>query len=195
MHLLPFYTQAVYYRGMKERQTISISTGTIIRTVFVLIGFFIAWYTRGVLLVIALSIIIASFVAVVANSLKRRFGLSRPFVVIVIYLIGLVLLGSFLYFVIPLLGEQISSLADQITKVLPNNEYVQSFKQNGLADKAALLFQGLGNDASVNQVLSGAKGVAGSLSSGILGSIGNIFSFFFPIGLVFDISFFFSLHL
>jgi len=179
---------------MKERQIISISTGTIIRTVFVLIGFFVAWYTRGVLLIIALSIIIASFVAVVANSLKRRFGWSRPFVVIITYLIGLVLLGLLLYFVIPLLGDQVSALADQITKVLPNNEYVQSFKQNGLADKAALLFQGLSHDASVSQVLTGAKGVAGSLSSGILGSIGNVFSVVVQFALVLIISFFLAMQ-
>ncbi|MGI9118508.1 MAG: AI-2E family transporter [Minisyncoccia bacterium] len=179
---------------MENKQSVSISTGTIVRTLLVLLGFYIAWYTRGVLLVITLSIIIASFMEVVSNSLKRRFGWSRHFVVIVSYLIGIVGLGLIMYFVIPLLVDQVSSLADQLVKVVPNNEYVQSFKANGLADKATMLFQGLGNNASVNQVLSGAKGVAGSISSGILGSIGNVFSAVVQFVLVLVISFFLSMQ-
>ncbi len=101
--------------SQKSANIISIDSGTIFRTILILLGIFFLYYIRDVLVMVFVAFIIVSAIAPVVDYLER-FYLPRSIATLIIYIIfG----GGFIYFLtllIPAVGGQLN----QLTENLPN---------------------------------------------------------------------------
>ena len=69
-----------------QNNTLSISTGSMIRFLLVLLGFFLVWVLRDLVLVVLTSIVVASFMESTVPFLKK-IKLGRVFGMAIVYLI------------------------------------------------------------------------------------------------------------
>ena len=179
---------------MNESKSISISTGTIIRLVLVVVGVYALFFLKSVLLPVLVSIVIASFVEVLAMDLKSRYRIPRKLSVALIFFIGLILLGTFLYFVVPLIVNEFSQLVDQLIKILPRAEFLKPFSDKNLATGAQKIIDSIGDKGGASQVVLGARQIASSVSAGVFGSLANIFGGLLNFVLVLIMSFYLSMQ-
>ncbi|MBU1136995.1 AI-2E family transporter [Patescibacteria group bacterium] len=91
-------------------QTVSISSSTIIRLIVILLGLIFIYLIRDILLIVVVSVIIATAATGPVNWLQNR-RVPRLLGVIFIYLLLLLLLASVIALVFPLLSEQVRQLS------------------------------------------------------------------------------------
>ncbi|MFA5888935.1 MAG: AI-2E family transporter [Candidatus Paceibacterota bacterium] len=131
---------------MDKEQVISISLGTIIKTVFVILFFALLFYLKDLVLVLLLSIVIASAVEPGTQWLVRR-RIPRLFSVIFIYVaIAICFAGVIFFLLIPLLSESSDLLrnfptyfkAGSISNSLNNNNFFSSQSINSFTNSLNL---------------------------------------------------------
>lgn len=94
---------------------ITISTGTILKAILIVILFATVWYLRDIFLVVLTSIILASAIEpavrfFIKNKVPRLLGL------VLVYALGAGILGILFYFFVPALLDDIARLANIIPK-------------------------------------------------------------------------------
>lgn len=179
---------------MNEFKITSISTGTIVRFALVAIGIYALFYLKSILLPVLVSIVIASFVEVVAIDLKDKYRIPRKLSVVLIFFLGLILLGLFLYFIVPMIVNEFSQLATQLARILPKAEFLKPFTDKGLTTGAQKIFDSVADGGTANQVVLGARQIASSVSAGVFGSLANIFGGILNLVLILVMSFYLSMQ-
>lgn len=179
---------------MNELKNISISTGTIIRVALIGIGIYGLFYLKSVLLPVLVAIVIASFVEVISIDLKERYRIPRKLSVVLLFFIGLTMLGLLIYFVLPMIVNEFGQLAGQLSKILPKAQFLKPFSDQTLATGAQKIFDSVTDGGSVNQVVLGAKQVASSISAGVFGSLTEIFGGLLNFILILVMSFYLSMQ-
>src|SRR3989344_7549913 len=92
--------------GKDNANHISISTGTIVRTILLLLGVLLIWVLKELVLVLLTSIVIASFVES-AVPYFRKFKINRVFGVVVLYAFFLLVFAGLFYLFAPLLITEV----------------------------------------------------------------------------------------
>ncbi len=159
---------------------LSISTGTIVRTVLVILFFYFLYFVRDVVLVVLSAIVIASAVEPGTRWFGQR-NVSRVPAVLSIYIAAAALLVSiFYFFLIPLIGESASLL-----ETLPN--YSRSVATGEASGEGFL--NGFSDSFSLSAIIETVNKALVSFSSGFVGTIdvvfGGIVSFFLIVVLSF----------
>lgn len=175
-----------------EGNFISISTGTIVRAVLVLITLYLAWLLRDLILVILTSIVIASFVESAIPYFKK-IGIGRVFGVVIIYVISISFLATLFYLFAPLLVTEIYNFATFISGYAPGIDFLNYFNNqafSGAKDIVANLSSGL----SVTNLLSTSKAFIENLSGGFFTTLSVAFGSIFNVVLIVIISFYLSIQ-
>lgn len=136
-------------------QKIDISTSTILRVVFIILGLVFLYLVRDVLLMVFISLIIAAAIDGPVDWLARH-RVRRPLGTLIIYLFIAILLVAFIAWALPPLAGQLKSLASFSPDYL--NKLVADF---------SIFHQKLGADY--------AQKLLGDLSSQLYGATDNIF--------------------
>ena len=170
-----------------KEQPISISSGTIIRTIVILILFALLFVLKNMVLVLLLSIVIASAVEPATLWFVRR-KVPRLFAVILIYLSTAVFLIVTVFFIlVPLLSESSDFLknfpvyfnASTVSNTIANNDFLSSQP----------IVLGITNSLNLDQVIGQINSVITNISSNAFGTVatvfGGILSFFLTIVLSF----------
>src|SRR3989338_876473 len=89
---------------------IDISTGTIIRTILILVLFALVWFLRDIILVVLTAVILASAIEPLVRFIVHR-GVPRLLSLVLVYLVGATLLGGVFYFFVPAIIDDLSRLA------------------------------------------------------------------------------------
>lgn len=89
---------------------ISITSETLFRSLVIILGLVALYLIRDVIVVLILSVVIASAVTPSANYLQKK-GLPRTVGVFLIYFVALLILVSILYFIISPLSNELDNLA------------------------------------------------------------------------------------
>ncbi len=123
---------------MSEKNiTISLTPGTVVTTTFILIGFWLAFVLRDLLLVILTAIVLASAIEPATVRLMR-FRFSRVLAVVFLYVTTLVVLVSVFYLVVPAIVHEVSILSSSFPTYLEalklseagnNFSFIQRFAQ------------------------------------------------------------------
>jgi len=93
---------------------IQISTGTVLRALFIIVGAAVLWYLRDIALIVLTSIVLASaFEPMIRGLMKRK--IPRVVSLVLIYLFGGVFLVSIMYFFVPAFLNDVQ----QISRILP----------------------------------------------------------------------------
>ncbi|MDP3645743.1 MAG: AI-2E family transporter [bacterium] len=150
---------------MEDRHfSISITTGTVVKTLLVLLGAWLLFILRDIALVVLTAIVIASAIDPGVRSLTR-YGLPRVLAVILVYLMMFGLFFVIFYFFLPSLLED---LATFITSV---PTYLNAISQSGAFDHYTQML-GFPSSSSVN-----ADDIIGGVRDALnLGMFDNAFS-------------------
>lgn len=176
----------------KKSTSISISTSTMIRAVLILLGFFLIYYLRDLVLVILTSIVIASFVES-ASSRMKRIGIGRVFGVVLLYVIGLTFLSGIFYLFAPLLITEIYNFSTLIANYFPNSGFLNFFHSDTFAG-AKDIVANLSSNISVSTLLNTSKAFVSNLSSGFFTTLSYAFGSIFNVVLIVIISFYLSIQ-
>src|SRR3989344_3155416 len=168
--------------------TISITTGTVIKTVVILLGAWLLFQLQNLVLVLITAIVLASAIepAVVALG---RLRIPRILGVLTVYLL---LFGTFFgvfYFFVPSLFGDLTAL------VISLPAYLDAFNQWGIFDKYSQIFGSQGAPTISSDVLVeslrnglGAAGLFGNAFTAVANIFGGVLSFF----LIIVFSFYFA---
>lgn len=182
---------------MNDKQsTISISSGTMIRAVVVVLLFFALYIIRDIILIILTSVVIASAIEPATKWLTKH-RLPRVIAVIALFLAFFVLFAGFFYFFLPPLLDDISGFISNIP------DYLDSFSPAALGGTNSLsnIFgpQGIidnlsGTALSPKELISELKSVFFDPTSGIFHGVNIVFGSLFSFVLIVVISFYLSVQ-
>jgi predicted PurR-regulated permease PerM len=175
-----------------REQTISISLGTIVKAVVVVLLFGVLFLLKNLILVLLMSIVIASAIEPATLTLVRR-RVPRLFAVILIYLlVALSLAGIVFFLLIPLLGESSDFLANfpvyfnanTVTSTLANSQFLGS-KQ---------IINGITSGLNLEDIIGQINTIITSFSSNAFGTVSTVFGGFLSFLLMVVLSFYLSVE-
>lgn len=168
---------------------ISLSTGTLVRAVLVVVLFYLLYVLRDVVLVLLTSVVIASSVEPMAQWFIRR-KINRLIAVVLIYAVALLILAGLFYaFVPPLLDEvgdftgTLPTYIDTITVWNPTNDIT-----SGLVPAV----QGLSQTFSLGDMVAEIKQAIAGVSNGFIQTASAVFGGVASFVLIVVLSFYLS---
>jgi predicted PurR-regulated permease PerM len=171
---------------------ISISSGTVVRVLIILVGFFLIWKLRDLVLVVLTSIVIASFVeSAVPRFKKIRIG--RVAGVVILYVFVILFLAGLFYLFAPLLVTEIYSFAVFISGYAPGIDFLNYFNNQAFSG-AKDIVAGLSNNLSIGTLLETSKAFIENLSGGFFTTLSVAFGSIFNVILIVIISFYLSVQ-
>lgn len=152
---------------MENKQTIEISTSTILKVLAVILGLVVAYLIRNILVMLFLSIIIAAAVDSPIDWLVKH-KIRRGIAVAIVYILLIAFFGFLIYLIVPPLAGQIVNLASNLPDyILGIQDKLQwfggKFSQQSLQD----LLMKLGGQLSAS---------AGNIFVATINVFGGIFS-------------------
>ncbi len=176
---------------MEKREsgiTINITTGTIIKTLLVLVLFYALYFLRDLALVILTSIVLASALEpAVKWFLKYKFPRVLALLTVYIIVIGS-FVGLFYAFVPPLLDE-----TAQFVSVAP--KYIESFKLWNPLNVGNTEAVGKISEAfSIQEIISNIRDTVAGASGGFFQAVSSIFGGAFSFILIIVLSFYFAVQ-
>lgn len=171
---------------------ISISTGTMVRGILLLISLYLFWALRDLILVILTSIVIASFVESAVPSFKK-IKVGRVFGVVIIYMLSISLLAIIFYLFAPLLITEIYNFAQFISQYAPGIDFLNYFNNEAFSG-AKDIVNNLSHGISVDSLLSTSKAFVDNLSGGFFTTLSVAFGSIINVILIVIISFYLSIQ-
>ncbi len=134
---------------MEKNTTINITSGTFIRAILFLLLVVFLYFIRDLVLVILLSVVIASGVEPAASWFQKR-KLPRTAAVIFIYLTAFLFLGAIFYLIVPVIFSEFSSFSSNIELFLekPSQLNILNDLLSGLPASVSGLFQVFSSQAA-----------------------------------------------
>lgn len=161
---------------------ITITSGTIVAVVFILLGFWLAWYLRDVLLVVLTAVVLASAIEP-ATVRMMRWGLPRVLAVVLIYLLAVCTIVLLFYFFVPQLVTETRSFVEAFPAYL---ETLQVSPQDTLLGGA--------EGTTITDSLLQFQDVLKTSSSGVLNAAASVFGGLMSFALIVVLSFYFAVQ-
>lgn len=164
---------------------VSITTGTIVRTLLILVGAWLLFYLRDVVLIVLTSIVVASAMEPAVSALTRQ-RIPRLVSVILIYLLFFSFLFCIFYFFVPLILEDLSLFLATLPAYLVALNDSALFQDYGsifgISEQSAAVMEGIRADASLTGLFGNSFSAAASIFSGFFAFILIVvFSFYFTV--------------
>lgn len=171
---------------------VEISTQIIIRVVLVVIGLFVLYKIKNIVLIILTAIVIASFIEHVVLRLEKK-KIPRTVTVVGIYVLLISVFTALGYFLIPILVQEVSSVVDLIGKLFAKSNLADSLPLNTIADTKTF-FEQISGGASQAEFIKSTQIFLGKVTTGVGSTVGNIFGGVFNVIMIFIISFYLSIQ-
>lgn len=175
---------------MADRKKITVSNETFIRGILMVLGVYILFTLRDILVLVLVAVVIASFVESGVRFFAR-FKIRREVSVLIIFAIVVLIILAIMYSFIPIIFRELSGVLSLLTKYLPSSS--TTFTQGSLQD-ASQFVSSFSGHTSLADVLSNIKTVASSLSAGVTNFIGNTFGGVIDLILVLVMAFYLSIQ-
>ncbi len=172
-----------------DSRILQISNGSIIRFILFLVLAYSAFLIRDILLLILVSIVIASFVEAGVHAFAR-YKIGRTTSVPIIFtVVALVILGVF-YAFIPILFRELSDMLTLLFKYLPSDTAISKPSIDG----ATQFVDTISKYSSDGSILSNIKTAGSLLSKGATSVIGSTFGGLLNTILIIVMSFYLSIQ-
>lgn len=178
--------------GREKGTVISITSGTIMKGIALVLGFWVLYILRDLVLVVITAVIVASSIEPAVKFLGR-FRIHRIPAVLGLYVaLGGVIAGAFYSFVPPLLGElyQFSAKLPEVAKELHLN--ILGGEEDPLK-RSELFFAQVAEGAPAKELLA-TLGKISSASQSFVGVTSGIFGGLFSFILILILSFYFAMQ-
>ena len=172
--------------------SISISTGTMIRFILVVLGFVLIYFLRDLMLVVLTSIVIATFMEAASGRL-RRMKIGRVSAVVILYIVTLLFLAGVFYLFAPLLITEIYNFSTFLSTYIPNAPFLNYF-QNDAFSGAKDVVANLSHSLSLTSLLAVSKSFIVNLSGGFFQVLSVAFGSIFNVIMIIFISFYLSIQ-
>jgi predicted PurR-regulated permease PerM len=170
----------------------SISTGTIVRAILVVLFFALLFLLKGLVLVLLVSVVVASAIEPATQWLVKR-RIPRLFAVIFIYLcIALFIFCIIFLLFIPLLSE--SSDFIQNSAVYFNANTVSNTLQSNNFFSSQPFLAGITNSLNLDQIVSNINTIISTIYSNAFGTISKVFGGILNFFLIIILSFYLSVE-
>lgn len=176
----------------KDITHLSISTGTMVRVVLVIVCVFLAWILRDLILIILTAIVVASFVDSSIPHLQN-IGVNRILGIIILYAASLLTMFGLFYLFAPLLITEIYNLSTFLSAYFPDASFLNFF-QNEAFSGAKSIVSSLSGHFSIATLLSVSKAFILNLSGGFFQVLSVAFGSIFNFILIIILSFYFSIQ-
>jgi predicted PurR-regulated permease PerM len=161
-----------------------------VRALLVLVGLFLLWFLRELVLVVLTSIVIASFMESSVHYFKK-IGIGRVPGIVIVYIISIVTLTGMFYLFAPLLITEIYNFSTLISDYIPNVSFLNYF-QNEAFSGAKDIVGSLSGNLSITSLFSVSKAFIMNLSGGFIQTLSVAFGSIFNVLLIVVISFYLS---
>lgn len=153
--------------------SISITTGTVIKIVLLLMALYFLFLIKDVLAILFVALILAAALDPWVDWMQEK-RVPRSIGIILIYLLSFVVIGSIIYLIIPPISMQVRELSNDFPRYLDKLTYGVEALKNLTVEYGVLdnIKNGLGG---LSDALQNA---AGGVFSTVTGIFGGIFSFF-----------------
>lgn len=171
---------------------ISISTGTMIRVVLVILGVFLLFILKDLVLVIISAVVIASFVES-AIPYFQKIKINRVFGVIILYVISALVFSGLFYLFAPLLITEVYNFSSFISEYFPGISFLDYFQSSAFSG-AKNLVANLPPNLSISTLLEVSRAFVINLSGGFVQTLSVAFGSVFNVILIVLISFYLSIQ-
>ncbi|KKP87418.1 hypothetical protein A2575_00085 [Candidatus Roizmanbacteria bacterium RIFOXYD1_FULL_41_24] len=171
---------------------ISITTGTMIRAILVLLCVFLLWFLRDLALVLLTSIVLASF-AESAVPHFARLHINRVFGIVILYVASISFLAGVFYLFAPFLITEIYNFSNFLSTYIPGVSFLNYF-QNEAFSGAKDIVSALGKNFSIDSLFSVSKAFVLNLSGGFFQTLSVAFGSVFNFILIVLVSFYLSIQ-
>ena len=171
---------------------ISITTGTMIRAILVLLCVFLLWFLRDLALVLLTSIVLASFVES-AVPYFARLHINRVFGIVILYVASISFLAGVFYLFAPFLITEIYNFSNFLSTYIPGVSFLNYF-QNEAFSGAKDIVSALGKNFSIDSLFSVSKAFVLNLSGGFFQTLSVAFGSVFNFILIVLVSFYLSIQ-
>ncbi len=163
-----------------------------VRAILVLLGVFLLWYLRDLVLIVLTSIVIASFVESAVPHFAK-IGINRVFGIVILYAFSISILALIFYLFAPLLITEIYNFSGFMSTYIPGVSFLNYF-QNEAFSGAKDIISGLSSNFSLATLLSVSKAFVSNLSGGFFATASVAFGGIFNFILIVLISFYLSIQ-
>jgi predicted PurR-regulated permease PerM len=177
-------------RGTDKK--IEISTGTVVKTLFIIFSFGLIFYLRDIALVVILAIIIASSVEPGTQWFVRR-RVPRILAVLLIYFSAVIILVLSFYFLFLPLLNQFVTLISSLPSYLGEIQVWNPLQNNELLGAGSAI-EGISKNFSLSQIVDQANEITANLSNGFLSTASTVFGGVLSFLLVVVLSFYLSVE-
>ena len=172
--------------------TISITSGTIVKGIFIILGFWALWVLRDLVLVVITSVVLASAIEP-AIKFFGKYRIPRIPAVLAVYLslTGL-LVGLFFAFIPPFLTE-LTEFAENVPEVAKEINVAVFAHDTALLHKGELLINQVAEGATTQDLIKTVTNLSTTAQS-VTGTAGAVFGGVFSFILVVVLSFYFAMQ-
>ena len=180
--------KAVYYKPMENTSgKISIDSGTIVRTILLILLFVFLYIIRDLILVILASVVLASAIEPAIKWFVKN-KVPRLLSVITIYLLLAVIVAGIFYIFVPIMLEEASNLLSASPKYLQSLDLWTS-KTIGIE----ILSPGE-KGFSIGELARETQGLIGSVSGGAFNTLSSVFGGALSLVLIIVLSFYLAVQ-
>jgi predicted PurR-regulated permease PerM len=172
--------------------SISITTGTMVRAILVVLAVFLVWFLRDLVLIMLTAIVIASFVES-AVPYFRKVHINRVFGIVIVYVVSLLIIAGLFYLFAPLLITEIYNFSSFISEYIPGVSFLNYFQNEAFAG-AKDIVNSLGSNFSFSALFSVSRAFILNLSGGFFTTISVAFGSVFNFILIVIISFYLAIQ-
>lgn len=189
---------------MKNSDDISyihITTGTIVRTLLILVGLALLWFLRDIVLIVLTAIVLASAVEPAVHFIVKhkipllKQSIPRVLALLLVYGGGLLSIIGMVYFFVPAIISDVSQLIRMLSGTFDLNGIfaptpdvaTMDIVSNAIAPQITELQKGLSESANLLDVFKGGLESGGALNS-VTVFFGGVFSFVLIVVLSFYLS-------
>lgn len=180
-------------KGGDGVRSVSITSGTIIRALIIVLGFFLVWFLRDIVLVVLTSIVLASFVDS-AIPFFERFKIGRVFGSVILYVLGIGSLALLFYLFAPLLITEMYNFAIFASSYAPDIGFLNYFQNMDFSGAKDLVANLSGEEFSISYLTDISKAFIANLSGGFINTLAVAFGGIFNFILIVVISFYLSVQ-
>jgi predicted PurR-regulated permease PerM len=174
---------------MQERTKITLSTGTIVKAILLILLTYVLFLLKDVLLMVIVSIVIASFVEAGVQAMARH-GVKRAISVPIIFTTIILIIFAIFYAFVPIIVRELSEMLTLLFTYLPGETAVNPQSIQGATD----FVTNISKHSSLNDLLANIKTASTVLSNGATAFIGSTFGGMLNFVLVVVMSFYLSIQ-
>ena len=157
-----------------------------------ILGVFLVWFLRDLVLVVVSSMVVASFVESSVPHFKK-IRINRVFGVVILYVISIFALAGLFFLFAPLLITEIYNFSTFISSYIPNISFFNYF-QNEAFSGAKGIVSSLSGNLSLSSLLSVSGAFISNLSGGFIQTLSVAFGSMFNVLLIVIISFYLAVQ-